>query len=105
MHIRTRATLENQSIAITVPTVSQFFTHVLVAIELECQGPGLIVMTDLGTSHAYHHQEVMGPDTIIVRTILLDGGKHFKPAAEIYGKAKMGWEPTSATTHETLPPG
>ena len=46
----------------------------------------------------------MGPDTIIVRTILLEGGKSFKPAAEIYGKAKMNWEPQVATTFETLPP-
>jgi hypothetical protein len=33
---------------------------------------------------------MMGPDTIIARTILLDEGKNFKPAAEIYDKAKMG---------------
>lgn len=47
----------------------------------------------------------MGPDTIVVRTVLLDGGKNFKPAAEIFGKAKMNWESQVATTHETLPPG
>jgi len=46
----------------------------------------------------------MGPDTIVVRTILLDGGMKFKPAAEIFGKAKMPWEPQVAETHETLPP-
>ncbi|KAI9656121.1 MAG: hypothetical protein M1831_004692 [Alyxoria varia] len=56
------------------------------------------------TSHAYHHQEIMGPDTIVARTVLLDKGKSFQPGAEIYGKAKMSWEPTIATTHETLPP-
>lgn len=56
------------------------------------------------TTHAYHHQEVMGPDTIILRTVLLDGGKEFKPAAEVYGKAKMAWEPESAQTFETMPP-
>ncbi|KAL9090944.1 MAG: hypothetical protein Q9159_001687 [Coniocarpon cinnabarinum] len=56
------------------------------------------------TAHAYHHQEVMGPDTIVIRTILLQGGKDFSPSAEIFGKAKMKWEPESAKTFETLPP-
>jgi len=56
------------------------------------------------TTHVYHHQDVMGPDTIVVRTILLDGGKDFKPAAEIFGKAKMAWEPESAQTFEVMPP-
>ena len=46
----------------------------------------------------------MGPDTIVVRTMLLDQGATFKPAAEIYGKAKMQWEPEVAHTFETLPP-
>lgn len=46
----------------------------------------------------------MGPDKIVVRTVLLDEGKSFKPAAEIFGKAKMSWEPESAKTFETLPP-
>ena len=46
----------------------------------------------------------MGPDTIVLRTILLDSGKSFKPAAEIFGKAKMAWEPESATTYDTMPP-
>lgn len=45
----------------------------------------------------------MGPDTIVVRTVLLDGGKKFKPSAEIFGKAKMHWEPKITTTHDTLP--
>ena len=56
------------------------------------------------TSHAYHHQEVMGPDTIVVRTVLLDNGTKFKPSAEIYGKAKMSWEPEVAKTFDMLPP-
>lgn len=55
------------------------------------------------TSHAYHVQEVM-PDKAIIRTVLLEGGKDFKPAAEIYGKAKMSWEPESAQTFDTMPP-
>lgn len=56
------------------------------------------------TSHAYHHQEAMGPDTIVVRTVLLEGGKDFKPQAEIFGKGKMAWEPESAQTFDTMPP-
>lgn len=55
------------------------------------------------TSHVFHHQEVMG-DKIVVRTVLLDGGKNFKPSAEIFGKSKMSWEPEVAKTFETLPP-
>ncbi|KAI9845591.1 MAG: hypothetical protein M1837_004688 [Sclerophora amabilis] len=55
------------------------------------------------TSHAYHHQEVMGDD-IVVRTIFLEGGKDMKPAAEVYGKARLGWVPEVATTFETMPP-
>jgi hypothetical protein len=60
--------------------------------------------TGVEQTHAYHHQEVMGPDMIIARTILLDEGKNFKPAAEIYDKAKMAWEPESAQTFDTMPP-
>ena len=46
----------------------------------------------------------MGPDTIVVRTILLDGGKGLDVGAEIYGKAKLSWEKEIATTFDTLPP-
>lgn len=46
----------------------------------------------------------MGPDTIVVRTSLLDQGSSFTPGAEIYGKAKMPWEKEVAQTFETLPP-
>jgi len=46
----------------------------------------------------------MGPDTIVVRTVLLDNGTKFKPSAEIFGKAKMSWEPEVAKTFEMLPP-
>ncbi|ORY06371.1 Mss4-like protein [Clohesyomyces aquaticus] len=57
------------------------------------------------TSHVYHHQLVMGDDTIIARTGLLEKGiKEFKPAAEIYGKARLPWEKEVAETFETLPP-
>jgi hypothetical protein len=57
------------------------------------------------TTHVYHHQTVMGPDTIIARTVLLgEQGKKFEPAAEIYGKAKMSWEKEVAHTFELLPP-
>ncbi|KAK3115381.1 hypothetical protein LTR53_005328 [Teratosphaeriaceae sp. CCFEE 6253] len=56
------------------------------------------------TTHIYHHQEVMGPDTIVVRTGLLKEGRGFDVGAEIYGKDKMKWEKEIATTFDTLPP-
>lgn len=57
------------------------------------------------TTHIYHHQEVMGPDTIIARTALLpEARKKFEVGAEIYGKDKMTWEKEIAHTFETLPP-
>ncbi|KAF2708038.1 hypothetical protein K504DRAFT_381707 [Pleomassaria siparia CBS 279.74] len=57
------------------------------------------------TSHVYHHQEVMGDDTIVLRTGLLKKGiKEFTPAAEIFGKARLPWEKEVAETFETLPP-
>jgi len=47
----------------------------------------------------------MGPDTIVLRTGLLKKGiKEFKPAAEIFGKAKLPWEKEVAQTFETMPP-
>ena len=46
----------------------------------------------------------MGPDTIILRTGLLQGGDKFPVAAEIFGKSKLSWEPKVAETFETLPP-
>ena len=53
----------------------------------------------------YHHQTVLGDDKYVVRTILLDGAAEgFKPAAEIYGKDRMGWEGEVAKTFEVLPP-
>ncbi|GAB7361830.1 hypothetical protein MBLNU230_g1872t1 [Neophaeotheca triangularis] len=57
------------------------------------------------TTHVYHHQEVMGPDTIIARTALLpEGRKKLEVGAEIFGKDKMHWEKEIATTFEVLPP-
>lgn len=57
------------------------------------------------TSHIYHQQEAMGPDTIILRTGLLEEGiKNFKPGAEIYGKVRLPWEKEVAQTFETMPP-
>ncbi|OCK77761.1 hypothetical protein K432DRAFT_303471 [Lepidopterella palustris CBS 459.81] len=56
------------------------------------------------TSHVYHHQSVMGDDTIILRTILLTKARDFPPAAEIFGKAKLGWEKEVAQTFDTMPP-
>ncbi|MCJ1401373.1 hypothetical protein MMC11_004585 [Xylographa trunciseda] len=55
------------------------------------------------TTHVYHHQTVMGPK-FVVRTIALEGAKEWKPAAEVWGKAKMSWEPEVATTFEMMPP-
>ncbi|GAB7329791.1 hypothetical protein MBLNU13_g01517t1 [Cladosporium sp. NU13] len=57
------------------------------------------------TVHIYHHQTVMGPDTIIARTgIPVDARKKFPVAAEIYGKDKLNWEPKIAETFDVLPP-
>ncbi|OQO14238.1 hypothetical protein B0A48_01114 [Cryoendolithus antarcticus] len=57
------------------------------------------------TTHIYHHQQVMGPDTIIARTgVPAEARKSFPVGAEIYGKAKLSWEPEIAQTFETLPP-
>lgn len=57
------------------------------------------------TTHIYHHQEVMGPDTIIARTgIPADARKKFPVGAEIYGKDKLSWEPKIAETFDVLPP-
>ena len=56
------------------------------------------------TAHPYHHQHVMGEDTLVVRTILLDGGKAFKPAAELYGVDRLSWVPEVAQTFQTTPP-
>jgi len=55
------------------------------------------------TTHAYHHQTIMG-DKYVIRTILLDEGKDLKPAAEIWGKARLAWQPEVATTFALLPP-
>ncbi|KAH7351037.1 Mss4-like protein [Rhexocercosporidium sp. MPI-PUGE-AT-0058] len=55
------------------------------------------------TSHAYHHQEVMG-DNIVVRTGLLDSSKSLQPGAEIYGKARHPWVQEVAQTFDTMPP-
>jgi len=55
------------------------------------------------TSHVYHHQTIMGPK-YVVRTILLDDGASYKPSAEIWGKARLAWQPEVATTFALLPP-
>ncbi|PVH91904.1 hypothetical protein DM02DRAFT_310312 [Periconia macrospinosa] len=58
------------------------------------------------TAHVYHHQEILGHDTIILRTGLLKEGLDgtLKPAAEIYGKSRLGWEKEVAQTFEVMPP-
>jgi hypothetical protein len=45
----------------------------------------------------------LGPDKIILRTVLLQKGADFAPAAEIYGKDKMAWEKEVAHTFEVVP--
>lgn len=57
------------------------------------------------TTHVYHAQEALGPDSIVLRTGLLDEGiKNFKPAAQIYTKVRLPWEKEVATSFETMPP-
>ncbi|CAN9116796.1 unnamed protein product [Alternaria alternata] len=52
-----------------------------------------------------HCQEVLGPDSIVLRTGLLDEGiKNFQPGAEIFGKDRLGWEKEVAQTFEVMPP-
>lgn len=55
------------------------------------------------TSHAYHHQTVLGPK-IVVRTGLLTDSKKFPVAAEIFGKDKLSWQPKVAETMFDGPP-
>ncbi|KAG6999474.1 hypothetical protein G7Y79_00035g071460 [Physcia stellaris] len=55
------------------------------------------------TTHAYHHQTALG-DKIVVRTGLLQGGKSFKVAAEIFGKDRLDWQPEVGHTFEGPPP-
>jgi len=55
------------------------------------------------TTHVYHHQTALG-DKYILRTVLLPKLKNNPVHAEIFGKAKMTWEPEIATTFDTLPP-
>lgn len=42
------------------------------------------------TSHVYHWQEVMG-DEVIVRTVLLEGGRGWDVGGEIFGEGRLGW--------------
>jgi hypothetical protein len=57
------------------------------------------------TSHAYHHQHIMG-DKIVIRTALLKGSEKWgKPAAEIFGTQKWDWQPQTADNiFDTTPP-
>lgn len=84
-----------------------YFLHIIVKTTLFLMRPQAVncYYCPHCTTHIYHHQEVMGPDTIIARTGLLKEGRDkFPVGAEIYGKAKMSWEPKIAETFETLPP-
>lgn len=55
-------------------------------------------------SHVYHHQDAMGPDTIIAKTMNLEGAKDFQPKLEVYGKARLPWVREVAQTFEAMPP-
>ena len=55
------------------------------------------------TTHAYHQQEAMGPDLIVVRTIPLEGGDKFPAKLEIFAKARLDWQPEVAQSFETMP--
>ncbi|KAL9604244.1 MAG: hypothetical protein Q9219_000642 [cf. Caloplaca sp. 3 TL-2023] len=56
------------------------------------------------SSHAYHHQTVMGDDMIVVRTPTLEGSGEFPVVAEIYGKDRLKWQPELAQTFPAAPP-
>jgi len=57
-------------------------------------------------SSPYHHQHVLGADTIVIRTGLLKGTKSWpKPAAEIYDKDRAAWLPqTAEASFPVVPP-
>jgi len=81
--------------------------HAIHRPELHCapvsSSSQLMYLSFLSLADPYH-QETMGPDTIVVRTMLLDQGASFEPHAEIYGKAKMPWEKEVANTFAVMPP-
>ncbi len=56
------------------------------------------------TTNPYHHQTVRGPDTLVIRTMLLAGAKDWPVAAQVYGKDRLHWMPEVATTFEVGPP-
>lgn len=53
------------------------------------------------TAHPYHHQMVMGPDKLVLRTSLLEEARGWKPAVAIYGKDKPDWLPEVTKTMDT----
>lgn len=57
------------------------------------------------TSHVYHQQEALGPDSIVLRTgLLTEGIQKFQPGAEIFGKDRLSWEKEVAQTFDGMPP-
>ena len=43
-------------------------------------------------------------DKVVIHTGLLEGGKDFKPSAEIYGVVRYPWVAEVAKTFDTVPP-
>lgn len=53
----------------------------------------------------YHVQDSLGPDSIVLRTGLLEEGlKNFGAGAEIYCKVRLPWEKEVAQSFEGMPP-
>ncbi|KAF2404064.1 hypothetical protein EJ06DRAFT_470566 [Trichodelitschia bisporula] len=54
--------------------------------------------------HPYHQLEVLGPDTIVVKTVHVDGGLAFVPAVEIFGVCRQPWQKEIGLTFDNMPP-
>jgi len=58
------------------------------------------------TANPYHHQKVLGPDKIVVRTVFLKGAdKWDKVPAEVYAKDRWSFQPKiAAESFDVMPP-
>lgn len=54
--------------------------------------------------HRHHHQQVMGPDQIVLRTALLEGTEGWPVGAEIFCKDMYKWENKTASATFDGPP-